>query len=1109
MDDSAPTAEELLAHSEWLTRLARALVGDAAAGDVVQDTYEAALAKPAKPRGPVRPWLGGVARNMARMAARGRMRRERREQAVPVHDDVPSPEELLARAQIQQKVGRLVIELPEPLRSTLLLRFFEGMTAAEIARAQGVPAATVRSRVKDALDRIREALDAEHAGDRRAWAVLLAPLPTALPNGGAVIAGGLLVKTSVKVLIAIVIAAVLVVGTRVAGLWGSKQDTPPVTAKPTEPATPQGKPATPQPSSTAARELPMIHDDDPKGSLRLEGQVLGEGDKPAAGVTVVLGSNPPRTAVSEEDGGFAFDDLVGRPYTLVARGPGGIAGPVTAKLTATSEPVVLRLRPAAKVVVRVATADGKPVDGATVELRGIDDQRETTKQGVATFSAAVPGGYQLAAWAEGYAHVFSWLQVGSGETTAELVLVPGARVAGTVVDEAGAPVAGARVVYSGASDWMQQGDDRRDAVVSGSDGGFAFAAMPAGSFRFLASHDALAPGTSTLVTLDGKTERTGVTITMAKGSTVSGRVLDGSGKPVAGARVRLGSAQRTMIAAPPRQAYSDDQGAFEISGMPRRELVAVAIHETAASQSVPVDATKGDVSGVTLALDVTGTIAGIVVDPTGQPVEGVQVSAGPSFSDSRAAPDMVNWRLRGFPRELTDAGGRFTLTGLAPGSYLVAARPAHSASRGRQTFGEGTPAQTGQRDLKIVLEPEGAVTGKVAFADGTAPPAYTVSVNFQQQSFATEEFTLDALAPVKKAELSVRGPTFQARTLEIAIDPGKTTDVGTITVAKGRGLGGIVLADGRPVAGATVYAGRMIFGTGSSSAAQMMSPMGRGTKTVTTGEDGTFTLTGFGDGDLTIVAEHPSIGRSKALRLPTEMPGQTELTLELQVFGALSGILRQGGKPAEGVFVSAQSTTSPGALYNVASGPDGAYRFDKLAPDTYKVSATLGMPMMGMKFYSKQVTVPSGKEVTIDLAVEPGAVTLTVTPKPKAGELGVASVWLTSGAIAVKTAAELSLRMAQAGAGSSQWIILRQGEPAVFKDVVPGAYSVCVAPFPAEVKGMAAMGYSERHGDKLPAYCRSLTVGSAPSMQNAEVAIELPPFIPDAPPPGSGSGSGK
>src|SRR5262249_30909551 len=152
-----------------------------------------------------------------------------------------------------------------------------------------------------------------------------------------------------------------------------------------------------------------------------------------------------------------------------------------------------------------------------------------------------------------------------------------------------------------------------------------------------------------------------------------------------------------------------------------------------------------------------------------------------------------------------------------------------------------------------------------------------------------------------------------------------------------------------------------------------------------------FSLSGFSDGDLAIVAEQDAIGRSKALRVPTDMPGQGELVLELQVFGALSGVLRQNAKPVEGVFVTCQSTTTPNAMYSVASGPDGGYRFDKLAPDTYKVSATVGMPMMGMRFYSKQVDVPSGKEVVVDLAVEPGQITLDVNAVPRVGKLGVAS----------------------------------------------------------------------------------------------------------------------
>jgi hypothetical protein len=313
-----------------------------------------------------------------------------------------------------------------------------------------------------------------------------------------------------------------------------------------------------------------------------------------------------------------------------------------------------------------------------------------------------------------------------------------------------------------------------------------------------------------------------------------------------------------------------------------------------------------------------------------------------------------------------------------------------------------------------------------------------------------------------------------------------------------------VTAGGQPVPGATVYAGRQVFGNGTSSQANF-GPMGQSTKTTTTEADGTFSLSGFNDGDLTIVAEQPSIGRSKGMRIPTDMPGQGELVLELQKYGALSGVMRQNGKPAEGIFVSCQSTTTPGAIYAVASGPDGSYRYDKLAPDTYKVSATVGMPMAGMKFYSKEVVVPSGQEVKVDLAVEPGNIEVDVLASPKSGTLGVASAWLATGVIAAHSASELQLRMAAAGAGASQWVIIRQGEAAKFTEITAGTYTACVVPFPAEVQGMGAMGYVERHGDKLPAYCQPVAINASPDHQTVTVSVEIPPFIPDQ---GSGAGSG-
>ena len=107
-----PGPEDLLAHAEWLGRVARALVGPGAAADLVQDTFEVALTRPPVRPGPLRPWLAGVARNLARMTARGRGRQQRRE---------PLPELLLNPAPNRHKIAGNHNRLVAPLIA--LVRF--------------------------------------------------------------------------------------------------------------------------------------------------------------------------------------------------------------------------------------------------------------------------------------------------------------------------------------------------------------------------------------------------------------------------------------------------------------------------------------------------------------------------------------------------------------------------------------------------------------------------------------------------------------------------------------------------------------------------------------------------------------------------------------------------------------------------------------------------------------------------------------------------------------------------------------------------------------------------------------------------------------------------
>ena len=62
-----------------------------------------------------------------------------------------------------------VDKLSEPFRTTLLLRYYEGLAPNEIATRLGVPSATIRKRNQLALDKLRKRLDSlSDATGRRA-----------------------------------------------------------------------------------------------------------------------------------------------------------------------------------------------------------------------------------------------------------------------------------------------------------------------------------------------------------------------------------------------------------------------------------------------------------------------------------------------------------------------------------------------------------------------------------------------------------------------------------------------------------------------------------------------------------------------------------------------------------------------------------------------------------------------------------------------------------------------------------------------------------------------------------------------------------------------------
>ena len=191
--------DDLLAHAGWLRRLARHLVRDAdLAEDVTQETWVSATRAPPERGRPARPWLAQVLRNVVRMRARSERQRRRWESAGDgaVLAAVSSPQAAQERLELHRQVVEIVLGLEEPFRTTVLLRFFEERSSAEIARILDVPAGTVRWRLKKAIEQLRSGLDGRFGGDRRRWSLLLAPASRRLPLAGA--AKGALLMAKIK-----------------------------------------------------------------------------------------------------------------------------------------------------------------------------------------------------------------------------------------------------------------------------------------------------------------------------------------------------------------------------------------------------------------------------------------------------------------------------------------------------------------------------------------------------------------------------------------------------------------------------------------------------------------------------------------------------------------------------------------------------------------------------------------------------------------------------------------------------------------------------------------------------------------------------------------------
>lgn len=781
------------------------------------------------------------------------------------------------------------------------------------------------------------------------------------------------------------------------------------------------------------------------------GVVLDVAGQPVSEATVAIAARG-STAVSGANGEFCFHRLPSGVFVLQAELGNLRSAPRHMRPGDAYGAPWLQLLPEGSIEVRVMdAADAEPLADAAIHLAGRPASR-TDATGRAVLADVEPGTHNVRVICDGYAaqqRVVRVLEPGGPPAQVTFALGRGAGLRAQVIDSEGRAANAADIQIWPHGGIRHQTSAPLARSVSDPAGLALITGLPVGVYAVEARHEA-GEARQRVLLRAGEADQA-VTLRLTALATLTGRVLDDRGDPIAGAQIRVRATSDGDTVAEARNANSDANGNFEVPNLGRQPVIAWAQAKEGRSPSVNLDLAQLKAPAwveLTIVAATTG-ISGHVVDEDGQPVPGVRVTGRPAsnaIGDTAVGANAVS--------AIADERGAFALKGVEERTYSVFAQP-HGMAKSRRRLQRPQHVRAPAADVRIVMASPGAVRGRVHLPGGEVPEAFAVYLDHEMVghfALGTGEFeVLDV--PAGSYEVVIAGDQFAPTSAgRRRVHANEEVDVGEIALHALRAVTGLVVdADGRPVAGARIVAAKQVLGDSWNAAATSEQADPFLSQTVSDGH-GRFELPHASDGQV-VIAEHADLGRSRP-----RLVGKEPIHLVVSGIGEVTGRVTLGDRPARGssvVLAQLDTRGRPLTALMTQTDADGAYWFGSVPFGHHRLAVTVAGA--SRRFTGSGIVLTEDEpRVERDLVVPGGGINL-----------------------------EVSINSAVSGARASVLLLgpsfhattVEHHATSQIAGVAPGDYQICV-------KGLDG---KPDHEEKPELSCRPLTVAPQPADQHVAI----------------------